>query len=160
MPGTNFTKGGIMKNIFEMITVSNSGEKDQTKVAIGIKVKIGGKETVCPISGLCKSLDALESEIREINENLENIIGMAEKVFNVGTSPQKAFELQPDMEPEDLWEILSSLIDEESFIDSFNNLDQVKRKEVADYVLTKCNIFSGKGAVFSSRYNNETGMLE
>ncbi|MDB9822324.1 hypothetical protein OAC89_01315 [Deltaproteobacteria bacterium] len=147
-----------MKHIFEMRTASNIGEKDQTGISIGINVKIGGKETLCPISGVCDSPDGLESEIREIYENLEDILARAKKVFNA-SSGKKALELQPDLEPKDLWEILSSMDDEKGFIDTFNNLDQEKRKEIAEYILTRCNIFSGKGAVFSSLYNNETGML-
>jgi hypothetical protein len=30
---------------------------------------------------------------------------------------------------------------------------------VAEHILTKCNIFSGKAAVFSSRYDEATAMM-
>ena len=41
-----------------------------------------------------------------------------------------------------------------------DNLEETKRKEVAEHVLTRCNIFSGRGAVFSARYDSETGYME
>ena len=148
-----------MKDIFEMITVSNVGEKSQAGISIGINVKIGGKETICPISGVCESFEGLETEVGEIYKNLEKIMERAKNIFN-SSSPQAAFEMNPDLKPEELWEILASIADEKIFVDTFNKLEQAKRKEVAEYVLTRCNIFSGKGAVFSSQYNNETGLLE
>ena len=77
-----------------------------------------------------------------------------------GSSTEIVLDLQPGMEPKEVWEILSSIDDGEAFADYFNNLPEVKRREVADYALTRCNIFSGKGAVFSSRYNNESALLE
>jgi hypothetical protein len=59
-----------------------------------------------------------------------------------------------------VWSILSSIEDEDQFVRRFNALEEEKRREVAEYVLTKCNIFSGKASAFSSRYSNETGLLE
>jgi hypothetical protein len=35
-----------------------------------------------------------------------------------------------------------------------------KRIEVADYVLSHCNVFSGQASVFSMRYNSEEGLLD
>jgi hypothetical protein len=70
------------------------------------------------------------------------------------------FEFRSDMGPEEIWEILSNITDEDLFIGSFNRLEETKRNEVAEYVLTQCNIFSGKASVFSSRYNNEKGLME
>ena len=64
------------------------------------------------------------------------------------------------MAPEEIWSILSGVSDEDLFIKGFNNLDEGKRRDVAEYVLTQCNIFSGKASIFSSRYNNETGLMD
>ena len=64
------------------------------------------------------------------------------------------------MTEEEIWKVLTDIGDEKLFIDAFNSMDEATRKRVADHVLTRCNIFSGKGSVFSSRYNNDSGLLE
>ena len=148
-----------MKPVFELMTFTNEDKKGEAGVSIGINVKIGGNETIHPISSVCDSQDALESEVRALNENLENLMDRAKKIFD-RSSPHAVIEIQPDMEPGEIWGVLSSIADGKVFADCFNNLHEDKRREVADYVLTRCNIFSGKGAIFSSRYNNESGLLE
>ena len=69
-------------------------------------------------------------------------------------------EFTPEMSPEQIWSILSQIDEEDLFIKGFNSLDDTKRRELAEYVLTRCNIFSGKGSIFSERYNSESGLLE
>ncbi|MFC1867255.1 hypothetical protein ACFL0H_03885 [Thermodesulfobacteriota bacterium] len=148
-----------MKNIFKMMTVGNK-DKDRQAVRIGININIGeSDERVCPVSRVCGSYDAFESEVRDIKENLGNVLSRAKRVFEK-SSPYTELDLTPDMKPEEIWETLSTTTDEEIFIDGFNGMDEAKRKEVADHVLTRCNIFSGKGSLFSSRYNNKSGLLE
>ena len=148
-----------MARVFEMITVTDKDAKGQAGVAIGINVKIGGNETVCPVTRVCNSIDDLEAEIKSLNDGLEDIFTRARTVIE-GPSSEAVFEFKPDMSPREIWTILSSIADEKIFIDYFNNMDEKKRKEVADHVLASCNIFSGKGAVFSSRYNNDSGLIE
>jgi hypothetical protein len=63
------------------------------------------------------------------------------------------------MSPDEIWQVLSETADEDRFIDLFNQLEREKRKEVAEYVLTQCNVFTGRGAVFSARYDSETALL-
>ena len=140
-----------MKDIFKIITTTH--EKAGTGIAIGITVKIGEREILCPISGVCDSMEAFESEISAINKNFENMLSNVRTIFE-GSGAEGLPELKSDIEPEKAWEILSSLNEEDRFIALFNSLDPGKRRVIADYILTKCNIFSGKGAVFSSRYDN------
>lgn len=35
-----------------------------------------------------------------------------------------------------------------------------KKKEVAEHVLSRCNLFSGKAAVFSSRYDENSAQMK
>ena len=149
-----------MKGIFEIMTVEDRDEKGQKGIRLGISVKLGGHETICPISEVCKSYDALESEVRIIKENLENLLSRTKKAIFNESYPNAVTVLKSDMEAEEIWDILSSITDDKVFIDNFSGLEEGKRKEVADFILTRCNIFSGKGSVFSSRYNNESGLLE
>jgi hypothetical protein len=152
-------KGDTMKNIFELITFTGKDERSRAGASIGISIKIGINDTVHRISGLCNSLDALESEVRALNKELEDVLESAKIIFKESSSLGVP-EIQPDMRPEEIWEVLSSISDEKGFVEAFNSLDEGKRREVADYILTRCNMFSGKGAVFSSRYNNESGLMQ
>ena len=148
-----------MADIFELITVTDKDEADRTGIRLGITIKIAGLETICPITRTCNSYEALEKEVTMIKENLESMLHTTKGIFGTSTTGDM-LELRPDMEPQEIWKILSKVTDEDLFIGSYNRLDEVKRKEVAEYVLTQCNIFSGKASVFSARYNNETGLME
>jgi hypothetical protein len=148
-----------MVDIFEVITVTDKTESDKTGIRLGINIKIAGHETICPITMTCHSYEAVEKEVAAIKESLESILHTTKEIFGASTNGDM-FEFRSDMGPEEIWEILSNITDENFFIGSFNNLEETKRNEVAEYVLTQCNIFSGKASVFSSRYNNETGLME
>jgi len=148
-----------MKDIFEMMTVTDKEKQDETKIRLGICLKIGNTETICPITGICESYEAFEKEVEALKNNLENVINKAKEIFS-GSSLQETLQLNEDMTAEKIWSILSSVDDEDLFVNSFNSLDEAKRKDVAEYVLTQCNIFSGKASVFSSRYSNDKGFME
>lgn len=146
-----------MKGPFEIIRIDKGDGKEKPGIGIGVKIKIGEHETLCPISGICESVEAIEAEASLLKENIENILSISKSILH-GTSPP-VVEIRSDMEPEEIWKILSSIQDETTFSERFNHMEVGKRKEVADYVLTRCNIFAGKGAVFSSRYDSESGLL-
>jgi hypothetical protein len=148
-----------MAGIFEIMTVGDRGAKGETGVAIGISVKIGGNETICPVTGVFNSMDSLVSQVKSLNKDLEDILTRA-KIIIEGSSSEMALDFHPDMSPSEIWAILSSITDEKLFTDIFNNMDEQKRKELAGYVLESCSSFSGKGSVFSSRYNNNSGLIE
>jgi len=59
-----------------------------------------------------------------------------------------------------IWDSLSKIKDPELLSAKFNSLSHQKRLEVADYVATHGNIFSGVASVFSTRYDSEKGILE
>ena len=148
-----------MESIFEMITETGKEEKGKISVSVGVRLKMGGYETTCPVSRGCDSYETLEIEVRTLKNGLDNLLARAKEVFGK-TTTEKGINLRSDMEPEEIWSILSAVSDEDLFIRSFNNLGEAKRREVAEHVLTQCNIFSGKASVFSSRYDNETGLME
>ncbi|MGD9040245.1 MAG: hypothetical protein PVH82_11465 [Desulfobacteraceae bacterium] len=148
-----------MESIFEIVTETGEGEEGKTTVSVGVRLKLGGHETTCPISRACHSYETLEIEVQSIKNSLDRLLAEAKRVIEK-TETDEALDLSSDMEQEEVWSILSAISDEDLFIKSFNNLDEDKRREVAEYVLTHCNIFSGKASVFSSRYNNETGVMD
>ncbi len=148
-----------MESIFEMVTEAGKREDEKITVSVGVRLKVGGHETTCPISKACHSYETLEIEVQSIKNSLDSLLAEAKKVLGESKA-DKGLDLRSDMEPEEVWSILSAVSEEDLFIKSFNNLEEGKRREVAEYVLTQCNIFSGKASVFSSRYNNERGVMD
>ena len=147
-----------MANIFEIITQPNKDKENNKEVRLGIRLKLSSFETVCPLTASCKSYPALEAEVQGIRQNLDDILKEARRLFQ-GLSKTDRLGLRADMKAEEIWNILSGVSDEKEFIQTFNALEEGKRKEVAEHVLTHCNVFSGKAAVFSSRYDDQTALL-
>jgi len=147
-----------MANIFEIITQPNKDKENNKEVRLGIRLKLSTFETVCPVTASCNSYPALESEVQVIRQNLEDALKEARRLFE-GSSKTDQLGLRPDMKPQEIWSILSGVSEEKDFILAFNALEEGKRKEVAEHVLSHCNVFSGKAAVFSSRYDDQSALL-
>ncbi|MBW1787584.1 MAG: hypothetical protein JRK53_13325 [Deltaproteobacteria bacterium] len=63
------------------------------------------------------------------------------------------------MSAEEAWEVLAAIGEEAAFAASFNALDIDRRRGVAEHVLTRCNVFSGRAAVFSTRFDGESALI-
>ena len=147
-----------MDKIFELITQPGKEEGKKTEVRLGIRVKLSSFETTCFVTQPCQSYRALESEVQGIRQKIEDVLKEARDVFE-GSSRKDNLGLRPDMNAGEIWSILSTILDEGDFIHAFNALEEGKRKEVAEHVLTHCNVFSGRAAVFSSRYDDQSALL-
>ena len=147
-----------MDKIFELITQPGKEEGKKTEVRLGIRVKLSSFETTCFVTQPCQSYRALESDVQGIRQNIEDVLKEARDVFE-GSSRKDNLGLRPDMNAGEIWSILSAILDEGDFIQAFNALEEGKRKEVAEHVLTHCNVFSGRAAVFSSRYDDKSALL-
>lgn len=145
-----------MENLFEIINVS---EGKEIRLLFGIRVKIAGYESICPVSEIYKSPEELSEALERLTAELDRLSSKARSIFK-GEQDTHDQALSPEMPPDEIWKVLSETTDEYRFIDLFNQLDREKRKEVAEYVLSQCNVFTGRGAGFSSRYNSETALLE
>jgi hypothetical protein len=145
--------------MFELIIQSKKDKKEGIEVSLGLRLQVAGHETLCPVTGSCKNIDAFLAEVQTILNNLEEIMNQSREVFR-RSGEQNRLGLKPDMSPPEIWNILSGIEDESEFAYSFNSLDEAKRREVAEYVLTRCNIFAGKAAIFSSRYNEATALMD
>jgi hypothetical protein len=148
-----------MEDMFEIMSATEKEKVDEAEIRLGVRLKIGSHETTCSISGPCASFEALEIEVQAIRNNLDRVLGRAKEIFRKSPA-QEGLVLNSDMKAEEIWSILSDVADEGLLIRSFNGLEDVKRREVAEHVLTKCSVFSGKGVLFSERYNSELGLLE
>jgi hypothetical protein len=146
-----------MSRIFEMIQSERKGEGPE--VLIGIRMTIAGSEILVPVSPACTQIEELEQEVRSIQRDLETSLETARERFKK-SKVQSALEITPEMGPEAVWNILSRIGDDELFMKGFNSLEENQRKQVSEYVLTQCNIFSGRASFFSSRYDHEKDVLE
>jgi len=144
--------------MFELIIQENKEKRNQPTVSLGLRLKVASHETVCPVTRSCNDFRAFEMEVETILGQLHGIKTKARELFE-RSSTQGKLGLRPDMATGEIWTILSGIKDDGEFSQSFNSLDEAKRREVAEHILTKCNIFSGKAAVFSSRYDEATAMM-
>jgi hypothetical protein len=145
--------------MFELIIQSSKEKKEGTEVSLGLRLQVAGHEILCPVTGSYKNIEAFLIEVQTILNNLEEIMNQSREVFK-RTGEQDRLGLKPDMSPPEIWNILSGIEDENEFAHSFNGLDETKRREVAEHVLTRCNIFAGKAAIFSSRFNEATALMD
>jgi hypothetical protein len=144
-----------MGDLFELMITANKEKGESMEACVGIRLKLAGHETICPITKRCTAYESLELELDGMRKNLEGLLSRARETFQ-RSEKQADLGLDPSMPPEEIWPRLSSPGDEKAFVEAFNSLEEEKRREVAEYVLTQCNIFSGKAAVFSARYDEKT----
>lgn len=144
-----------MEDLFELMTEKGDVEENETRVRIGIRVKVSGLETPCAVTRACGSYDDLGREVLGIKNALDLLLTRAEKIFQ-GSRP--GFASDPRLPAEEIWVALSGM-NEKVFAETFNSLEEGKRREVAEYVLTHCNVFSGNGRIFSERYDEESALM-
>jgi hypothetical protein len=150
----------------EKLTLEIERETDDASPKVGVSVtfdiangegsNLSGSVLLVP---KCSSYEMLEREAAHVKEELNTLLKKSQQLFE---SERKAESLKLDgnLGVKEIWDILSTIQDPESLIKEFNGLSYEKRLEVADYVFTNCNVFSGAASVFSMRYNNEEAKLE
>ena len=148
-----------MDEIFKIIEIQDKREADKKGICVSIDVKIADREISFPVTEVSHSEKDFSDEVEKIKEDLDRILIRGRRLFE-GPLPDKGQRITPEMEPEKIWSILSEITEEDLFVEIFNDMETAKRMEVAEYILSHCNIFSGKGAVFSARYDNDTGLME
>ena len=148
-----------MAGILKIIEKSERDKDGEKEISVGIDLKVGDREIPCPVSKACRTHEEFVAEIDVIKKDLDRIVEKAGNLFK-GQPLKGVPEIGPDMSPEEIWRVLTGMEDEALFKEGFNALEESRRKETAEFVLSQCNIFSGKGAVFSSHYNEEKGLLD
>jgi hypothetical protein len=143
-----------MEDLFELMTEEGVGPEKETRIRIGIRVKVSGFDTPCPVTRPFSSYEALEREAQGIKNGLDLLLARAAKMFGGSSKGRPGF----DGPAEQIWAALSSM-DEKEFVEVFNELEEVKRREVAEHVLTHCNVFSGNARVFSERYDEASAKM-
>ena len=148
-----------MKGIFKIIELLDREKEEKKGVAIAIDFRVADQERSLPVSRICHSHEDLVLEADAIRENLEQVCEAAKAILSGELGTGQELDVTDEMASDHVWSILSRIPDVDTFIKSFNDLGDARRREVAEYVLTVCNVFSGKALVFSSRYNSGTAFL-
>jgi hypothetical protein len=148
-----------MTDIFKIIAREDRERGGKKGVRLGIEVRVGDWETVCPVSDVCQSLQEMTAEIEAVKKGLDRALQEAKKYLE-GTSLEGHPAITPEMSPEAIWSVLDHIEEEDLFTEAFNGLEDATRRAVAEHVLTRCNIFSGKASLFSARYDSESGRME
>ena len=149
-----------MKRIFDLIKCPQGKEGGTPEFRLGLRIKIGDQETVCPLTESSGSFEGLENEVQTITQDLGRVMEKAKNLIRGDQPSEGQLDFDVEMEPAQIWAILSEIEDVGQFINIFNDLEEPRRKEIAEHVLTHCNIFTGKASVFSSRYDNESGFMK
>jgi hypothetical protein len=148
-----------MKGIFDLIKYSESREGEKQEFCLGLRLKVGDQETVCPLTKPTDSYNTLENEIKTIKQDLGKVMEKARNLIPGNQPSEGQLDFDAEMEPAQIWALLSEIEDVGQFINIFNDLEEPRRKEIAEHVLTHCNIFTGMASIFSSRYDSETGFM-
>jgi hypothetical protein len=148
-----------MGDIFKLLHSEKGEPWDEKTVTVGIRVQIADQEVDCPVSQPCRSEKELAEAVEHVREDLERVVEQGKRVLGA-ISAAVDLGIQPGMSGREVWAVLAQIEDEDQFVRSFNKLTDDQRIEVAEHVLTECNVFSGKASTFSERYNSRTTLME
>ena len=140
-------------------------DEKNSKVGVSLNIEVAdGEGSTLSESVLlikkCSSYDILHKEISRIKEELDILLEKSRSLFEAEIGEEKSQDVDEDMSAKEIWDILSIIKDPEVLLVKFNSMSRQKRFEVADYVLSHCNVFSGPASIFSMRYNSEEGVIE
>ncbi len=127
-------------------------------IALGLDIRIGSKDYSIPITSYHMDPEGLKKELKELIREIEDLISEIMRLSVKDQGPETQIDEQ--LTADRIWDELSKIRDEEKFVRIFNSLSDAKRKEIAEYVFSRCNVFQGMAAVFSSRYNSESSKME
>ncbi len=145
-----------MEEIFIIIEDESADQKKT--LSAGLDIKIAGKAFKVPFTKNCGSLDDFEVEIERIKKGLRRLLEKAEACF-AGSTSSEAINVTSDMTCEQIWSVLKEIKKEGVFKESFNRLDEAKRREMAEFILTRCSVFSGNASIFSRLFDGDTARM-
>jgi len=154
-----------MKDKKLTLEIEKGVDEKNSKVGVSVNVEAAdGEGSTLGGSVLlvekCSSYEILYKEVSRIKEELDSLLEKSERLFEVEIGEKKSQGVNEDMSVKEIWDFLSMIKDPEVLLVKFNSMSRQKRFEVADYVLSNCNVFSGPASIFSMRYNSEEGAIE
>lgn len=148
-------KLAIEKDIDEK--TSKVGISKEVSISDGTGANLNGSILLIPG---CDSYQLLEQEVAAIKKELESLLEESKTIFRDRGIIAETPDMDESKSAQEIWELLSTIQRPEMFSAAFNAMSYEKRIEVADYILSQCNVFSGPASMFSMRYNSEEGLLE
>jgi hypothetical protein len=154
-----------MKDKKLTLEIEKGVDEKNSKVGVSLNVEVADGEG-STLSGSvllvekCSSYEMLHKEVSRIKEELDVLLEKSRRLFEAEVGEEEGPDVDEDMGVKEIWDFLSMIKDPETLLVKFNSMSRQKRFEVADYVLSHCNVFSGPASIFSMRYNNEDGVLE
>jgi len=147
------------------LEIEKGVDEKNSKVGVSVNLDItDGEGSTLSGSGLlvekCSSYEILHKEVSQLKEELDALLEKSKKLFEAEVGEEEGPDVDEDMSAKEIWDILSLIKDPEVLLVKFNSMSRQKRLEVADYVLSNCNVFSGPASIFSMRYNSEEGIIE
>ncbi|MFN3534932.1 MAG: hypothetical protein ACK4WB_06025, partial [Desulfatiglandales bacterium] len=101
--------------------------------------------------GEYEAKESLLADLNSLKAKIAQVISEAEK-FSGHRPPNE------ELSPEEFWKRIFTMGDQEA-IGFFNSFPVQKRKSFADFIFSHCNVFSGKGRLFSERFDSEKLLL-
>ena len=109
----------------------------------------------------CDTLEGFEQEVDELKKSMDSALERARETFQQYQDQAKGEKAVSDFHTaEEIWQALEECSSLKEMRELFNGLNESKRREVADFVLTQLNIFKGAASIFSQHYNEAEYLLE
>ncbi|MBW1613972.1 MAG: hypothetical protein DRG35_00045 [Deltaproteobacteria bacterium] len=154
-----------MKDKKLTLEIEKGVDEKNSRVGVSVNVDVSDAEG-STLSGSvllvekCSSYEILHKEVSQIKDQLDLLLEKSRRLFEAEVGEEEGQGVNEDMSVNEIWDVLSMIKDPEVLLVKFNSMSRLKRLEVADYVLSHCNVFSGPASIFSMRYNIEEGILE
>ncbi|HDH86721.1 MAG TPA: hypothetical protein ENF36_01580 [Desulfobacteraceae bacterium] len=154
-----------MKDKKLTLEIEKGVDEKNSRVGVSVNVDVSDAEG-STLSGSvllvekCNSYEILHKEVSQIKDQLDLLLEKSRRLFEAEVGEEEGQGVNEDMSVNEIWDVLSMIKDPEVLLVKFNSMSRLKRLEVADYVLSHCNVFSGPASIFSMRYNIEEGILE
>ncbi len=123
-------------------------EDKRSQVALFLKIDDGSKIRV---SEFVKETEDLRRELEAIKKGIDKAL----KEYENKLLSQKE---KKQLKPEDIWKKMSEMNPDE-MRDFFNSLPEETRRQVADFVFSHVNMFSGPGPIFAESYDPSTALM-
>ncbi|MFO7875420.1 MAG: hypothetical protein R6U55_02415 [Desulfovermiculus sp.] len=106
------------------------------------------------------SLEELGPEIEALEKGLKEIKSQAQRAWEkLPHEDASGPTSNQDMQPAQIWAQLEACSSHQELQDTFNNLPDTVRREVAQHVFSTVNMFAGAGSFFAQNYDHGTAML-
>jgi hypothetical protein len=104
----------------------------------------------------CRTAEELERALEALKGRLDAVALEARALFakrwDQGAPP-------PAETPEAIWAKMEKTGDLPGMQRIFHELDEERRRQVADHVFTHANVFKGPASLFAQSYNEDSGLL-